>query len=153
MQHTWWIIQIKSKFIQLRLVKKETSSSKLSLAVILGSVIFPLKMWPRQDGSFKFTWMWACSSFCQALSPDCQTPYCCSWRGSKNLQAWPLECFSKDTLWKIKKPTPSCNRGIPRENISRGRDSTNKSRGSPSILKAWQLFFNFSKCLAPTVTW
>jgi len=33
------------------------------------------------------TWMWACSSFCQALSPDCQTPHCCSWRGSKNLQA------------------------------------------------------------------
>ena len=41
---------------------------------------------------------------------------------------WALECFSKDTLWKIKKPTPSRNRGMPRENISRRRDSTNKSR-------------------------
>ena len=55
-----------------------------------------------------------------------------------------LECFSKDTLWKIKKPTPPRNRGIPRENISRRRESTNKSRGSPLTLKVWQKCLNFS---------
>ena len=60
----------------------------------------------------------------------------------------PLECFSKDTLWKIKKPAPSRNRGIPRENISRRRESTNKSRGSPLTLKVWHKCLNYSKCLA-----
>ena len=35
------------------------------------------------------TWAWACSSSYQAPSRDCQTPHCCSWRESMDLQAWP----------------------------------------------------------------
>ena len=54
-----------------------------------------------------------------------------------------VECFSKDTLWKIKTLTPPRNRGIPRENISRRRDSTNKCRGSLLTLKVWQFFWTF----------
>ena len=53
----------------------------------------------------------------------------------KTNQPCPVECFSKDTLWKIKTFTPPRNRGIPRESISRRRDSTNKCRGSLLTLK------------------
>ena len=44
---------------------------------------------PQHNSSLRLTWAWACSSSCQAPSPDCQTRHCCSWRGSRDLQAWP----------------------------------------------------------------
>ena len=51
---------------------------------------------PQHNSSLRLTWAWACSSSCQAPSPDCQTLHCCSWRGSKDLQAWPYACVNKD---------------------------------------------------------
>ena len=43
--------------------------------------------------------MSACSSSCRALSPGCQTPQCCSWRESKDLQAcWPVNIKSRHCL-------------------------------------------------------
>ena len=49
-----------------------------------------------------------------------------------------LGCFSKDTLKKNKKPNPVRNWGAPRENISRRRGWSNKSRGSLKTLEVWQ---------------
>ena len=45
--------------------------------------------WPLWMKRSILTWAWACSSSCQAPSRDCQTPHCCSWRESMDLQAWP----------------------------------------------------------------
>ena len=49
-----------------------------------------------------------------------------------------LGCFSKDTLKKNKKPNPVRNWGGPRENISRRRGWSDKSRGSPKALEVWK---------------
>ena len=50
----------------------------------------------------------------------------------------PLRCFSKDTLKENKKPNPVRNWGGPRENISRRRGESDKSRGSPKALEVWK---------------
>ena len=49
-----------------------------------------------------------------------------------------LGCFSKDTLKKNQKPNPVRNWGVPRENISRRRGWSDKSRGSLKTLEVWQ---------------
>ena len=49
-----------------------------------------------------------------------------------------LGCFSKDTLKENKKPNPVRNWGGPRENISRRRRESDKSRRSPKALEVWK---------------
>ena len=51
---------------------------------------------------------------------------------------WTLVCFSKDTLKENKKPNPVRNWGGPRENISRRRGWSDKSRRSPKALEVWK---------------
>ena len=54
------------------------------------------------------------------------------------LYACTLGCFWKDTLKKNKKPNPVRNWGGPKENISRRRGWSDKSRRSPKALEVWK---------------
>ena len=49
-----------------------------------------------------------------------------------------LGCFIKDTLKKNKNRNPVRNWGVPRKNISRRREWSNKSRGLLNTLKVWR---------------
>ena len=53
-------------------------------------------------------------------------------------EAPPLGCFIKDTLKKNKNRNPVRNWGVPRKNISRRREWSNKSRGLLNTLKVWR---------------
>ena len=62
----------------------------------------------------------------------------CYKRGKRQSSLSTLVCFSKDTLKENKKSNPVRNWRGPRENISRRRRESDKSRRSPKALEVWK---------------
>ena len=78
------------------------------------------------------------SDICWGMSIWILNINCCSHHIFVKGCVWRVGCFSKDTLKKNKKPNPVRNWGAPRENISRRREWSNKSRGLLNTLKVWR---------------
>ena len=78
------------------------------------------------------------SDICWGMSIWILNINCCSHHIFVKGCVWRVGCFSKDTLKKNKKPNPVRYWGGPRENISRRRGWSDKSRRSPKALEVWK---------------